>query len=152
MDEEVAKAESPQAPAYLDMLDEVLRPGLARLSETFVATQVGFVAACQRPDGGFAGRQGDADLYYTDFALRTLAWLAPGHAAFARAAIFLPPCRFRPATWSPVSTCSTARRLVQRQAIECADCAAWAPARSRGRVALRATASLRRFCPWDRRQ
>ena len=47
------------------------------------------MAGCQRPDGGFAGRQGGSDPYYTDFALRTLAWLAPGHAAFDRAADYL---------------------------------------------------------------
>jgi geranylgeranyl transferase type-2 subunit beta len=62
---------------YLDMLDDLLRPGIAALSEQFTATQVRFVAGRQQPDGGFGGRRGSSDLYYTDFALRTLAWLAP---------------------------------------------------------------------------
>jgi geranylgeranyl transferase type-2 subunit beta len=73
-------------PAYLDLLDELLRPGIAGLSGRFVESQVCFVAACQQPDGGFRGRMGGSDEYYTDFALRTLAWLAPDHAAFERAA------------------------------------------------------------------
>lgn len=68
--------------AYLDMLDEWLGRGIAGLTERFVEAQIRFVAGCQQADGGFRGRQGDSDLYYTDFALRTLAWLAPGHAAF----------------------------------------------------------------------
>lgn len=83
---------------YLDMLDELLRPGIAGLGRRFVDLQIGFVAGGQQSDGGFAGRQGRSDLYYTDFALRTLAWLAPEHAAFDRAAGYLahlkrPPVR-----------------------------------------------------------
>ena len=79
------------------MLDELLRPGIAGLSERFTAAQVRFVAGCQQPDGGFGGRQGSSDPYFTDFALRTLAWLAPGHAAFDRAAGYLAhsPCPAR---------------------------------------------------------
>jgi geranylgeranyl transferase type-2 subunit beta len=34
-----------------------------------------FVLSRQRPDGGFAGREGDSDLYYTSFAVRGLAML-----------------------------------------------------------------------------
>ncbi|MGA2031835.1 MAG: prenyltransferase/squalene oxidase repeat-containing protein [Thermoguttaceae bacterium] len=74
---------------YLDALDELLRSGVADLSARFIATQVRYVAGCQQPDGGFAGRQGASDEYYTDFALRTLALLAPGHDAFRRAADYL---------------------------------------------------------------
>jgi geranylgeranyl transferase type-2 subunit beta len=79
---------------YLDMLDALLRPGMAGLSVRFVESQVRFVAGCQQSDGGFRGREGGSDLYYTDFALRTLAWLAPGHGAFAPAAGYLArqPC------------------------------------------------------------
>ena len=100
---------------YLDLLDAALRPGLAGLSEPFVAAQAGFVAGCQRPDGGFGGRQGGSDLYYLDFALRTLAWLAPEHAAFERAADYL-ACR----TPTPRDTVEcfnllNARRLLERR-------------------------------------
>ena len=69
--------------SYLDMLDELLRPGIAGLGQRFVDLQVDFVAGCQQPDGGFSGRQGQSDLYYTDFALRTLA---DARAAAKRAA------------------------------------------------------------------
>jgi geranylgeranyl transferase type-2 subunit beta len=74
---------------YLDMLDEMLRAGTRGLSAAFVDAQVAFVAACQQSDGGFRGRGGDSDSYYTDFALRSLALLAPDHAAFDRAANYL---------------------------------------------------------------
>jgi geranylgeranyl transferase type-2 subunit beta len=76
-------------PTYLDALDEVLRNGLKGLSDSFVDAQVRFVTACQQPDGGFCGRQGGSDLYYTDFALRCLTLLAPGHAAFNGAESYL---------------------------------------------------------------
>jgi len=59
------------------------------VSDGFVDAQVRFVVRCQQPDGGFRGRQGGADLYYTDFALRSLALLAPDDAAFDRAAGYL---------------------------------------------------------------
>ena len=102
------------SPAYLDMLDELLRPGIARLSERFVAAQVGFVAGCQRPDGGFGGRQGDSDPYYTDFALRTLSWLAPGHAAFDRVAGYLPRLDSPPRDVVECFSALSVRRLWQR--------------------------------------
>ena len=66
------------------MLDQWLTAGLGSLSQPFVEAQVRFVASCQQADGGFRGRQGESDLYYTDFALRTLAWLAPTHTDFER--------------------------------------------------------------------
>jgi geranylgeranyl transferase type-2 subunit beta len=75
--------------AYLDMLDGLLRPGIGRLSEQFVDLQVRFVTGRQQPDGGFAGRRGRSDPYYTDFALRTLAWLVPDHVSFEGAADYL---------------------------------------------------------------
>jgi geranylgeranyl transferase type-2 subunit beta len=74
------------APLYLDMLDQLLHPSVAELSKAFVDAQVRFVAGCQQADGGFGGRQGGSDFYYTDFAVRTLALLAPEHAALDRAA------------------------------------------------------------------
>jgi geranylgeranyl transferase type-2 subunit beta len=72
---------------YLDLLDATLASGLLDLSAAFVDTQVAFVAGCQLPDGGFRGRQGGSDLYYTDFALRSLALLAPAHPAFIGAQV-----------------------------------------------------------------
>ena len=34
-----------------------------------------YLTAAQNPDGGFPGREGGSDLYYTGFALRSLAVL-----------------------------------------------------------------------------
>ena len=52
-----------------------------------------------------------SDLYYTDFALRTLAWLAPGHAAFARAADYLAAVPFPPRDMVACFNLLNARRL-----------------------------------------
>ena len=76
-------------PLYLDMLDEMLRSGTDGLSDSFCTSQLQFVAAQQEKDGGFRGRQGSSDLYYTDFALRTLFLLDPAHPAFKKAADYV---------------------------------------------------------------
>ena len=66
-----------QSRDYLAELDGRLAAGLARLPERFRTTQLRHVESAQRPDGGFPGRLGGSDLYYTDFALRALAALDP---------------------------------------------------------------------------
>ena len=73
---------------YLELLDELLAAG-AGFSRGFIDAQVSFVEARQQADGGFAGRMGDSDPYYTDFALRILALLAPSSPAIARAGAYL---------------------------------------------------------------
>jgi geranylgeranyl transferase type-2 subunit beta len=78
--------------AYLAMLDLLLEEGAALLPPAFVERQVRFVEARQCTDGGFPGRQSDADLYYTDFALRVLTLCAPHSAALPRAAHYLAQC------------------------------------------------------------
>ena len=45
-----------------------------------------FFSSRQRPDGGFSGREGGSDLYYTAFALRGLALLGEGDAKISRLA------------------------------------------------------------------
>jgi geranylgeranyl transferase type-2 subunit beta len=77
------------ASPYLEMLDQLLRLGALGLSEAFVDAQIRFVTGCQQADGGFRGRQGGSDFYYTDFAVRTLAFLAPEHVAFGCAADYI---------------------------------------------------------------
>ncbi len=64
-----------QAPAesYLDLLDGLLAMGAAGFGAEFARRQVAYVASRQRDDGGFPGRDGGSDIYYTDFALRLLA-------------------------------------------------------------------------------
>ncbi len=52
-----------------------LLEGLAKLPPEFRARHAAWLAARQNPDGGFSGREGGSDLYYTGFALRGLAVL-----------------------------------------------------------------------------
>ncbi len=60
---------------YLDDLTLRLAAGIAALPEATRARHAGYLLAAQRADGGFAGREGESDLYYTGFALRGLALL-----------------------------------------------------------------------------
>jgi geranylgeranyl transferase type-2 subunit beta len=61
--------------SYLQNLNAQLAEGLARLPEPVRKRHAGFLLAAQNPDGGFSGREGGSDLYYTGFALRSLAVL-----------------------------------------------------------------------------
>ncbi len=81
--------EAAGAPSYLEMLDSLLRMGAEGLGEQFTSRQVGYVLGHQQPDGGFAGRDGPSDLYYTEFALRTLDLLSTDRAAHERVASHL---------------------------------------------------------------
>lgn len=58
---------------YLEDLHLRLALGAAQLPDGVLAPARRFLLAAQRPDGGFAGREGDSDLYYTGFGLRALA-------------------------------------------------------------------------------
>src|SRR5687767_6955505 len=60
---------------YLQRLTGRLIDGVDRLPAAFRRKHAAWVRARQRPDGGFPGREGASDLYYTGFALRTLAVL-----------------------------------------------------------------------------
>jgi geranylgeranyl transferase type-2 subunit beta len=60
---------------YLVQLAEQLTPGFAQLPMETRTRHTAYLRAAQNPDGGFSGRQGGSDLYYTGFALRSLAML-----------------------------------------------------------------------------
>jgi geranylgeranyl transferase type-2 subunit beta len=60
---------------YLVRLNSRLADGLARLPVAVRQRHAGYLAGVQNPDGGFSGREGGSDLYYTGFALRGLAVL-----------------------------------------------------------------------------
>lgn len=60
---------------YLLRLTIELTEGLARLPEEVRARHVGYLTRKQNADGGWAGREGESDLYYTAFALRGLVVL-----------------------------------------------------------------------------
>lgn len=65
---------------YLDDLDALLRAGASTLSGELRERQRRFVLARRQADGGFGGRRGASDLYYTDFALRVLTVADAGGA------------------------------------------------------------------------
>ena len=58
---------------YLTDLTLRLANGLALLDESVRARHTAFFRTAQQADGGFCGRDGGSDLYYTGFALRGLA-------------------------------------------------------------------------------
>jgi geranylgeranyl transferase type-2 subunit beta len=63
-------------PAYLQNLTATLLDGLELLPAGQRDRHADWLRANQNPDGGFSGRDGPSDLYYTGFALRGLAVLA----------------------------------------------------------------------------
>lgn len=82
--------EKMSAEPYLQRLTGRLIDGADRLPTAFRQRHADWVAARQNPDGGFSGREGGSDLYYTGFALRTLAVLQHLESdTCARAASFL---------------------------------------------------------------
>lgn len=75
---------------YLERLTQRLTSGLERVPAETRARHAQFVANTQNGDGGFSGREGGSDLYYTGFALRTLAVLgAADPSVAAKAGMFL---------------------------------------------------------------
>ena len=60
---------------YLQDLTIRLAIGIAALDEPTRKRHAEFLLSKQREDGGFAGREGESDLYYTGFALRSLGIL-----------------------------------------------------------------------------
>ena len=61
--------------SYLALLTSRLADGVARQPEATRARHAAYLRAAQNADGGFAGREGDSDLYYTAFGLRGLSVL-----------------------------------------------------------------------------
>src|SRR5260370_542358 len=61
--------------SYLEHLTSRLAEGVARLPEEVRARHAAYLRTAQNADGGFSGREGGSDLYYTGFALRGLAVL-----------------------------------------------------------------------------
>lgn len=77
-------------PTYLEALTIRLTTAIASLSPEVISLHAGYMKTAQRDDGGFAGREGDSDLYYTGFGLRGMAVLGELYGEPAeRAAGFL---------------------------------------------------------------
>lgn len=60
---------------YLQDLNARLAESILRLPGELRERQARYLAARQNQDGGFSGREGESDLYYTGFALRGLSVL-----------------------------------------------------------------------------
>ncbi len=60
---------------YLTRLTNRLLDGIERLPAEGRERNARYLLEAQNPDGGFSGREGGSDLYYTGFALRSLAVL-----------------------------------------------------------------------------
>jgi len=60
-------------PAYLQELTIRLASSLGHVADETRQRHTDWIWSCQQSDGGFSGREGGSDLYYTAFALRTLA-------------------------------------------------------------------------------
>src|SRR5438876_11404785 len=60
---------------YLAQLTARLGEGLKGQAEAFRHQHGAYLRALQNKDGGFSGREGGSDFYYTGFALRGLAVL-----------------------------------------------------------------------------
>lgn len=79
-----------EAEPYLTRLTNRLLDGVERLPAAVRERNAQYLLGAQNPDGGFSGREGPSDLYYTGFALRSLAVLqALNPDACGRAANFL---------------------------------------------------------------
>lgn len=75
---------------YLEDLTIRLATGMAALPEETRRRHAHFLLGAQRADGGFGGREGGSDLYYTGFALRGLSILGELYGEPAeRAAAYL---------------------------------------------------------------
>src|ERR1700704_4302192 len=81
---------------YLQSLNERLAGAMERQPAHFRARHAAYLASKQNADGGFSGREGESDLYYTGFALRGLAALdALSPEICAKSAGFRPGCLAR---------------------------------------------------------
>lgn len=57
-----------QTEPYLLRLTTRLADGLGKVPESIRTRHTAYLRSCQNPDGGFSGREGGSDLYYTGFA------------------------------------------------------------------------------------
>lgn len=71
---------------FLERLTLQLTIGAAGFPEAIHSLHGSYILNQQRPDGGWAGREGESDLYYTGFALRSLAFLGLLEGEVARSA------------------------------------------------------------------
>ncbi len=71
---------------YLQQLTVTLATGVGKLPESQRQLHTKYFLDAQRADGGFAGRMGGSDLYYTSFGLRALSILGELYGPVAESA------------------------------------------------------------------
>lgn len=71
---------------YLQQLTVTLATGIGKLPEAQRQLHTKYFLDAQREDGGFAGRMGGSDLYYTSFGLRALSILGELYGPVAESA------------------------------------------------------------------
>jgi geranylgeranyl transferase type-2 subunit beta len=99
---------------YLEQLTVRLFDGIQRQPAPWRARHAAFLRDRQKPDGGFPGREGGSDLYYTGFALRGLTVLDNLDADVCqKAAAFLKQSLAREATVVDFFSLLYAHALVQ---------------------------------------
>ena len=77
---------------YLQNLMVRLAQGIGKLSPETRELHKNYFLSAQQPDGGFSGREGGSDLYYTTFAMRGLSILGELYGEVAdRIESFLKP-------------------------------------------------------------
>lgn len=85
--------------SYLESLARILTERATRLPADCRELQAAFLEERQNPDGGFSGREGGSDLYYTGFGLRSLSMLGALTPEVAgKAAGYLKDCLSRQAS------------------------------------------------------
>jgi geranylgeranyl transferase type-2 subunit beta len=100
--------------SYLSQLTMRLARGLAVAPAAFRTRHADFLLAAQNPDGGFSGREGGSDLYYTGLALRGLACLGSlSEPTVGRAAGFMRSRLLQPASVVDFMSFLYAARLVE---------------------------------------
>lgn len=79
--------------SYLTQMTSQIADGLTQEDSRLRQRQTSYLLSCQNADGGFSGREGESDLYYTAFGLRGLAVLdGLSPQVCDRAAPFLQSC------------------------------------------------------------
>jgi len=112
---------------YLGGLAARLGGALVRLPRSFRDRESRYLAGAQNPSGGFGGRRGPPDLYYTSFALRAAQMLDLREARFwKRAAEFLRKNAPAPAEAADVLSLLVARSILEARGVVlwCETCAA----------------------------
>ncbi len=99
---------------YLQTLTTRLAASLTKMPADFLARHRDYLLSVQNSDGGWSGREGGSDLYYTAFALRGLAVLGTlAEPTIERAAAFLRSRLLLPASVVDFMSLLYAARLIQ---------------------------------------